>query len=57
MKLALILASICCTLLFGGCADNTLMTDEEYAASHGPAPHQPDPSYHLPQPSQRPSGY
>ncbi|HKP03736.1 MAG TPA: hypothetical protein VJU77_10315 [Chthoniobacterales bacterium] len=57
MKFALILASICCALLLGGCADNSLMTDEEYAAARGPAPHQPDPTYHLPQTPNRPSGY
>jgi hypothetical protein len=57
MKLALILASVCGALLLGGCADNSLMTDEEYSAARGPAPHQPDPTYHLPQYSQRPAGF
>jgi hypothetical protein len=57
MKLALILTSICCTLLLGGCADQSLMTDEEYAAARGPAPFAPDPTYHLPQTSNRPPGY
>ena len=57
MKFALILASICGALLFGGCADQSLMTDEEYANSRRPAPNPPDPTYHLPQTSQRPGGY
>jgi len=42
MKFAIILASLCCALFLGGCADNSLMTDEEYANSRGPAPHAPD---------------
>ena len=57
MKFALILASICGALIFGGCADQSLMTDEEYANSRPPAPHQPDPTYHLPQTPNRPGGY
>jgi outer membrane lipoprotein SlyB len=51
MKLAFVLASICCALLLGGCADQSLMTDEEYAASKGPAPHSPDYSSVLPRKS------
>ena len=42
MKFAIILALICCALLLGGCADNSLVTDEEYNNSKGPAPHAPD---------------
>ncbi len=42
MKFAIILASICCAIFLGGCADNSLMTDEEYTARRGPAPHAPD---------------
>jgi hypothetical protein len=49
MKFAIILASICCALLLGGCADQSLMTDEEYSALRGPAPHSPDYSGVLPQ--------
>ena len=49
MKFALILASIACALLLGGCADTSLMTDEEYANSKPPAPHSPDFSSVLPQ--------
>jgi hypothetical protein len=48
MKSILILAVACAALLFGGCADQSLMTDEEYANSRGPAPYSPDPTSHLP---------
>jgi len=48
MKFAIILASICAGILLGGCSDQSLMTDEEYANSRGPAPHSPDPTIHLP---------
>jgi hypothetical protein len=57
MKFAIILASICCALLLGGCADQSLMTDEEYVKSKGPAPFAPDFSGVLPDPSTgRPAG-
>lgn len=49
MKSALTLALVCASLLFGGCAgDTSLLTDEEYRASKGPAPHAPDFSSVLP---------
>jgi hypothetical protein len=48
MKFAIILASICCGLLLGGCSDQSLITDEEYRAIKGPAPYSPDPSGVLP---------
>lgn len=48
MKLTLTLAFICGALLFGGCADQTLMTDEEYTASRKPAPYSPDPTGYVP---------
>jgi hypothetical protein len=48
MKSILILAVACAALLFGGCADQSLMTDEEYANSRGPAPYSPDPVNYLP---------
>jgi hypothetical protein len=50
MKLIFTLALVCGALLLGGCADPSLMTDEEYANSRGPAPHSPDPTSNLPQP-------
>jgi hypothetical protein len=42
MKFAIILLSICGGLLLGGCSDQSLITDEEYRAIKGPAPHSPD---------------
>ena len=44
-------------LLFGGCAEQPLMSDEEYYARKGPAPHSPDFSGVLPQQNTRPGGY
>jgi hypothetical protein len=49
MKLAILFLSICGALLLGGCADRSLMTDEEYANSRKPAPNSPDPTAFLPQ--------
>ena len=49
MKLIFTLALIWGALFLGGCADQSLTTDEEYANSRGPAPHGPDPSAYLPQ--------
>jgi hypothetical protein len=48
MKFAIILAVACCGLLVSGCSDQSLMSDEEYAKSRGPAPFSPDPTTHLP---------
>ncbi|MEY2502734.1 MAG: hypothetical protein QOI07_3068 [Verrucomicrobiota bacterium] len=48
MKVALIVTAIACAVLLGGCADQSLMTDEEYVKSKGPAPHSPDFSNVLP---------
>jgi hypothetical protein len=57
MKFAIILASIGCALVLGGCADQSLMTDEEYRNAKGPAPFSPDFSGVLPDPSTgRPAG-
>jgi hypothetical protein len=50
MKIVLLLASICSVFFLAGCADNSLMTDEEYAKSKGPAPFAPDYSQVLPAP-------
>jgi hypothetical protein len=49
MKSILVLAVACAALLFGGCADQSLMTDEEYANSRRPAPNSPDPIGYIPQ--------
>jgi len=57
MKFAIILASVCCALLLGGCADQSLMTDEDYARYKAPAPFSPDPMQHIPVPSDRPYGF
>ncbi|HEV2804515.1 MAG TPA: hypothetical protein VGW57_06235 [Chthoniobacterales bacterium] len=42
MKVALILTAIAWALLLGGCADQSLMTDEDYVKNKGPAPYSPD---------------
>ena len=47
MKIAIVLASLAFAFLLGGCADQSLITDEEYRAMKGPAPHSPDPTSHL----------
>jgi hypothetical protein len=57
MKFAIILASICCGLLLGGCSDRSLITDEEYRQLKGPAPFSPDFTSKLPDPTTgRPAG-
>ena len=53
MKLILTLAFLCGALLLGGCADTSLLTDEEYTRTKGPAPHAPDPTGYIPVPSDR----
>jgi len=59
MKLTILFLSICCALSLGGCADRSLMTDEEIDANKKPAPHSPDPMGYIPQdPSaNRPPGF
>ncbi len=57
MKFAIIFAFSCCALLFAGCADNSLMSDEEYRAVKGPAAFSPDFTNVLPDPATgRPAG-
>ena len=56
MKLLLTLAFVGAAFLFGGCADQSLMTDEEYARTRGPAPHSPDAARYTPQTSPYTSG-
>jgi hypothetical protein len=48
MKIALLLVLLSSALVLGGCADNSLITDEEYRANKGPAPYSPDYSKTLP---------
>jgi len=57
MKIPLIFASLACAFLLNSCADNSLMTDEEYKNARGPAPFSPDYSNVLPDPTTgRPAG-
>ena len=57
MKIFILLAAFVVALVFGGCADQSLVSDEDYKAMKGPAPFSPDPMQHIPQPSDRPAGY
>ena len=43
-----LLLLLCCGLLLGGCADQSLLTDEEYREMRKPAPNSPDPMQHMP---------
>ena len=49
MKVPFFLMATVFALLLGGCAEQPLMSDEEYNARHGPAPFSPDFSGVLPQ--------
>jgi hypothetical protein len=58
MKILFVVFVSLSALLLGGCAEQPLMSDEEYNARHGPAPHQSDYSTSvLPQTNTRPGGY
>jgi hypothetical protein len=57
MKIFLLLAVSIAALTLGGCADQSLISDEEYKAVKGPAPNSPDPMAHIPQTSNRPTGF
>ena len=57
MKIFILLAALVVALALGGCADQSLVSDEEYKAMKGPAPFSPDPTAYLPQQSNRPPGY
>jgi hypothetical protein len=51
MKIHFLLVASVLALLVGGCANDSMMTDEEYDEAHsGPAPGSPDPTGHLPPP-------
>jgi hypothetical protein len=52
MKILFVLSLAMFALLLGGCAEQPLMTDEEYKQSRGPAAFSPDYSSVLPQPAQ-----
>lgn len=51
MKILFVLCVSVFALLLGGCAEQPLLSDEEYNAVHGPAPHSPDFSGVIPQPT------
>jgi hypothetical protein len=57
MKILFVLFVSVFALLFGGCAEQPLMSDEEYNAHHGPAPFSPDPMGNIPGQGTRPAGY
>jgi hypothetical protein len=49
MKIPFVLLVLVFGFLLAGCAEQPLITDEEYYQRHGPAPFSPDPTSHLPQ--------
>ena len=59
MKTALIFAALLSAFLLSSCADQSLMTDEDYVKTKGPAPFSPDYSSVLPDPEagRRAGGY
>jgi outer membrane lipoprotein SlyB len=59
MKLLLVLSVSVFALCLGGCAEQPLISDEAYNATHGPGAHSPDYSSVLPQPvsMQQAGGY
>jgi hypothetical protein len=52
MKIVIVLIASVTGLLFGGCAEQPLLSDEEYYSIHGPAANSPDPVGHVQPPSQ-----
>jgi outer membrane lipoprotein SlyB len=57
MKTLVILFVSAVALVLSGCAEQPLISDEEYNARRGPAANAPDYSAYLPQTSNRPPGY
>jgi len=60
MKFPMILILIVTAGLLAGCADQSLLTDEEYKQMRGPAPFSPDPMANIPESAgtaSRPPGY
>jgi hypothetical protein len=58
MKIVIVLIASVMGLLLGGCAEQPLLSDEEYYAIHGPAANSPDPVAHVQPINQQPgSGY
>ena len=58
MKIVIVLIVLVMGLVLGGCAEQPLLSDEEYNAIHGPAPNSPDPVAHVQPINRQPgSGY
>lgn len=57
MKAIVVLFVLLVAFLLGSCAEQPLLSDEEYNARRGPAANPPDYSAYLPQPSNRPAGF
>jgi hypothetical protein len=57
MKILFLLIASLSALFLSGCAEQPLMSDEDYYNLRGPAPYSPDPTSVLPQPSQQTSRY
>jgi outer membrane lipoprotein-sorting protein len=55
MKILFVLIALMSALFLSGCAEQPLISDEEYNAMRGPAPYSPDFSSVLPQPNARSS--
>jgi len=49
MKFAYLLVALCGAFLLTSCGDNSLLTDEEYKQTKGPAPFSPDPANLMPE--------
>jgi hypothetical protein len=47
MKIVIVLIALVMGLFLGGCAEQPLLSDEDYNAIHGPAPNSPDPVAHV----------
>ena len=57
MKFRLILVLTATAALLAGCADKSLLTDDEYYRMKDPAPYSPDPMQNIPVAPERPPGY
>jgi hypothetical protein len=57
MKAIVVLFVLLVAFLLGSCAEQPLLSDEEYNARRGPAANPPDYSAYLPHPSNRPPGF
>jgi hypothetical protein len=57
MKIPFALLVSVLALLLGSCAEGPLLSDEEYNATHGPAPFSPDATAHIPQEASRSVGH